>query len=52
MQDFLPTLRTLCGGGEETFFAAGRGQRDDFRDAEFGGFLDGPFERVEFYDGE
>jgi hypothetical protein len=51
-EDFLPALGALRGGGEEAFFAAGCGYRDDSSDAKFGGFLDGPFEGVKFDDGE
>ncbi len=51
-ENFLPALRTFGRCGEEALFAASCGQRNNFRGTEFGGFLDGPFEGVEFDDGE
>src|ERR1035438_9038217 len=51
-QDFLPAIHSLVGGGEQSLFAAGCGQGYDSPDAQFGGFFDGPFEGVEFDDGE
>ncbi len=48
----MPAGGAFGGGGEERFFAARGGERDDASDAEFGGFFDGPFEGVEFDDGE
>ena len=52
-ENFLPALRTFGGGREQAFFAASCGsKRNNSRDAEFSGFLDGPFEGVELDDGE
>ncbi len=51
-EDFLPAGGSFGSGGEQSFFAAGGGERDDAGDAEFGGFFEGPFESVKFYDRE
>ncbi len=51
-KDFSPALRPLRCGGEQTFFGAIGGKRNDSANAKLGGFFDGPFECVKLDDGE
>ena len=51
-ENFLPALGTLGSGGEQRFFAAGSGERDNRADSHLGGFFERPFKCVELYDGK
>lgn len=51
-ENFLPARSAFGGCGDQRFFRTGGGERSDFRDAEFGGLFEGPFETIEFDDGE
>ena len=52
MQNFFPAWIAFFGGGEQRTVGAFGGERDDFGDAEFGGFLERPFEAVELHEGQ
>ncbi len=50
--DAAPAVGSFGGGEGEVFFGAAGEDGSDAGDAQFGGFLDGPFEVVELEDGE
>ncbi len=50
--DAAPAFGSLGGGEGEVFFGAAGEDGGDVGDAEFGGFLYGPFEVIEFEDGQ
>ena len=51
-EDSLPAGEAFSCGGDQSFLAAGGGERDDFGHAEFRGFFERPFEAIEPDDGE